>query len=138
MASLLTSPDDTAASKESSNERGNTVMPADKLFELLGDKHTRRILEMIADESLGGREIAEAASLSRPTVYRRLGELEEAGLVKTTMAIRSDGHHHKKYSAVLEKVNLALNEDGLTATVQTGHNPDDTNNKLEKRTVADD
>lgn len=138
MASLRTSPDDTAASKESFNEREATVMPAESLFELLGDKHTRRILEMIANEPLGGREISEAASLSRPTVYRRLGELEEAGLVTTTMAIRSNGHHHKKYSAVLEKANVALTGDGLTATVQTGHSSDDTHNKLEKLTVADD
>lgn len=122
MASVLTSPDDTAAREEPSKEQETVVLPADSLVELLGDKHTRRILEMIAEDPMGGREIAEAASLSRPTVYRRLNELEDAGLVETTMAICSDGHHHKEYSAVLETANLELNGDGLTATIQTGGN----------------
>lgn len=122
MASVLTSPDDTAAREEPSKEQETVVLPAASLVELLGDKHTRRVLEMIAEDPMGGREIAEAASLSRPTVYRRLNELEDAGLVETTMAICSDGHHHKEYSAVLETANLELNGDGLTATIQTGSN----------------
>lgn len=122
MAGVRTSPDGTAAKEKPSNERETVVLPADSLVELLGDEHIRQILEMIAEDSMGGREMAEAASLSRPTVYRRLNELEDAGLVETTMAVCSEGHHHKEYSAVLETANLELNGDGLTATVRTGGN----------------
>lgn len=95
------------------------TVSADELVDLLGDEMTRQVLETIADDGKGGREIAESLPVSRPTVYRRLNELVEAGLVDTTMVVCPDGHHHKQYRAVLEAARFQLGEGGLTADVQT-------------------
>lgn len=96
-----------------------SAVSADRLFELLGDETTRRVLETIADEAMSGKEIADAVSVSRPTVYRRLTRLEEAGLVETTMVLCSDGHHHKQYRAVLERASFRIDPGGLRASVRT-------------------
>lgn len=95
------------------------AVTADELVDLLGDEMTRQVLKTIADEAKGGREIAESLPVSRPTVYRRLNELVEAGLVDTTMVVCPDGHHHKQYRAVLETARFRLGEGGLTADVRT-------------------
>lgn len=119
------------------DHEGITVS-ADSLLTLLGDENTRRVLETIAEEPRGGREIAELLSLSRPTVYRRLNDLTDAGLVETTLAVCPDGHHHKQYSALVETASVELTADGLTATIQHTDSTDGEESPPEDWSVADD
>lgn len=137
MTSAVASPNSTAVRDDASDEREPDVPSADNLVELLGDEHTRRVLETIADEPMGGRAVAEAVSLSRPTVYRRLNDLADAGLVETTMAMCPDGHHHKQYTTVFETASLELTTDGLTATVNRTDSAVDATGGS-KRAVGDD
>lgn len=119
MASVLPASDEKQRRTDRLHERDDPTVSADQLVELLGDEYTRQVLETIADEPMGGREIAEATSISRPTVYRRLNRLQELGLVETSMMLCTDGNHHKQFRAVLETANLQLDGSGLTASVQT-------------------
>lgn len=80
----------------------------DELLTLLGDDFTRDILATLGDESLPAREIADRADISRPTVYRRLNRLEDAGVVETTMSIHLDGKHRKQFQIVLDEVEISL------------------------------
>lgn len=137
MTSAVASPNGTAVRDDTSDERDSGVPSADDLVELLGDEHTRRVLETIADEPMGGRAVAEAVSLSRPTVYRRLNDLADAGLVETTMAMCPDGHHHKQYTTVFETASIELTTDGLTATVNRTDSAADAGGGLERAIVDD-
>lgn len=119
MASVLPASNEKQRGNERFHERDDPIVSADQLVDLLGDEYTRQVLETIADGPMGGREIAEATSISRPTVYRRLNRLQELGLVETSMALCADGNHHKQYRAVLETANLRLDGSGLTASVET-------------------
>lgn len=91
-----------------------------ELLELLGDEYTRRVLSAVTDGACTGCEVMDAADVSKATAYRRLGELEDAGLVETEMVIDPDGHHHEKFRAVVESVTIRFDEDGLEVSVETG------------------
>jgi DNA-binding transcriptional ArsR family regulator len=95
------------------DEEERTIDP-DELLSLLSDDHARSILKTISDEGRPARTIADHLDLSRATVYRRLNRLQDAGLVETTMAYHSEGHHRKHYHAGLDEVRLSF-EDGTVA-----------------------
>jgi len=99
---------------------GPTVtVPPDDLFELLNDDHVRRILRATRDEALPARELIDRCDASKPTVYRRLNRLADAGLVASRQAYDPDGHHRQTFRSTLDSVTVALTDDGLEADVET-------------------
>jgi predicted transcriptional regulator len=98
-----------------SSDAPDTTADADELLSLLGDEYTRKILTTLGDQSLPAREIVNRSGVSRPTVYRRLDRLEDAGLVETTMSLHPDGHHRKEFRIVVDTVELRPKDDRLVA-----------------------
>lgn len=98
---------------------GSPAVSASEFLELLGDEHTRDVLHAVAERPRSGSEVAEAVSVSKPTAYRRLNRLEEAGFVTTHTKLDPNGNHHKRYSAVFEGATLQL-EDDLSVAVEVG------------------
>ena len=115
-------------------ERTASVDPEEYL-ELLGDEYTRRVLGAITDQPRTGREIIEATDASKPTVYRRLGRLEEMGLVATDMRLDADGHHCKQFRAVVEAIDFEFGQDGIDVSVQA---TSDSSESSARRAFADD
>lgn len=99
-------------------ESSDPAPSADELFDLLGDEYTRRVFEAVSETPRGGREIAEVTGVSRATVYRRLNDLEDAGLVASELAIADDGNHHERYEAVAESLSVGLDGGRIDAAVQ--------------------
>ncbi|MEF8827513.1 MAG: winged helix-turn-helix domain-containing protein [Haloarcula sp.] len=92
-------------------------LSASELFELFGDEYTRCVYETITEQPRSGREVAEAADVSRATAYRRLNDLRDAGLVRTEMMVCDDGHHKERFEPVLTSISLSL-DDGIGAMVE--------------------
>jgi predicted transcriptional regulator len=116
-------------------------VPATEILELLGDEYTRRVLQAVVERPRTGREIIEAADVSKATAYRRLDELQEAGLVEAETKIDPDGHHRKQFCAVIERLDFEFSGPEFTATMQTesresGRSPGPTN--TERAVLADD
>lgn len=88
------------------------------LLEHLGDEYTRRVLAAVTENRLSGSEVMNAADVSKATAYRRLGDLEDAGLVESEMAFDPDGHHHEKFHAIVESVDITFDEDGMCLSVE--------------------
>ncbi len=117
-----TTPDSVAGSaSEQSHQR---TVEADELLELLGDEYTYCVFEAIVEKPRTGRELVEATDASKPTVYRRLQDLEEAGLVDSTMNIASDGNHCKQFHAVVSSLEVGFDADGFTARLESNTRPD--------------
>jgi predicted transcriptional regulator len=95
-----------------------SVSDAD-LLDLLGDEYTREVLEAVIDQPRSGRAVAETTSVSKPTAFRRLNELDDAGLVRTELCLDGDGHHHKEYRAVVTDIAIELDAEGLSVAVET-------------------
>ena len=117
-----TTPDSVAGSaSEQSHQR---TVEADELLELLGDEYTYCVFEAIVEKPRTGRELVEATDASKPTVYRRLQDLEDAGLVDSTMNIASDGNHCKQFHAVVSSLEVGFDADGFTARLESNTRPD--------------
>ena len=96
---------------------------ADELLGLLGDEYTYEVFEAVVERPRTGRELVEATDASKPTVYRRLGDLEEAGLVEATMQIAADGNHRKRFHAVVSSMAVRFDADGFSARLDADSRP---------------
>lgn len=88
-----------------------------ELLDLFGDEYTRRVFEAIAEQPRSARGVVNVADVSRPTVYRRLNDLRDAGLVRTELVLSEDGHHRERFEAVAGSLSVSLEGDGIEAVV---------------------
>ena len=106
--------------REQATERfEDDKLSTSELLDLFGDEYTRRVFEAIAERSRSGRDVARAADVSRPTAYRRLNELRNAGLVRAEMTICENGHHRERFEAVSTELTLRLTHEGIDAKLCT-------------------
>lgn len=90
----------------------------DELFALLGDEYVIDILQALSSDEMPARAIADECDMSRPTVYRRLERLTEAGVVASRLRPESDGHHRQQFRLVLEGIAVQFREDGFDGRVR--------------------
>lgn len=89
----------------------------DAITQLLEDDCVQTILRQTLDEPMSASELTEACDASRATVYRRLDELADRGLVTERTAPDPDGHQPTVYAATLDRVVIDLTDDGFEVTV---------------------
>jgi predicted transcriptional regulator len=109
---------DTLRSKRPAERSPTVEQDTATLLDLFGDEYTRRVYEAVAEQPRTGREVADAVDVSRPTAYRRLNDLRDAGLVRTETLLCTDGHHKEEFEAVSGSLAVTLDGDGLEATVR--------------------
>ena len=88
------------------------------LVSLLDDEHVRSILVATSTEALSATELGERCELSPSSIYRRVDDLLEAGLLAERTRPRSDGHHESVYVARLDRLAIALDEGELSWTLE--------------------
>lgn len=85
--------------------------------DLLADEVARTILEATVEEWLSAEALADRCNVSTATVYRRLEPLVSHDLVATRTEPDENGHHYKVYTATLDRVVVALTDEGLDLRV---------------------
>jgi len=80
---------------------------------LLADECTQTILIETATEPMSAEELSEVCEVSPQTVYRRLDDLAEHGLIEEDLQPDAEGHHYKVYTATLDRVVVDLTTDGF-------------------------
>jgi Fe2+ or Zn2+ uptake regulation protein len=55
--------------------------------------------------------------MSRATVYRRLNELESAGVLDSSMRLDPDGHHRRCFHVVVDQMQLLFDSGGISIEV---------------------
>lgn len=91
--------------------------PTEELLALFGDDYACHILRTLRDGSMPARALVEATGMSRPTVYRRLNRLTDAGIVEEHLQVASDGHHRKEFRLTVDSVAFEVTPDGIDDTV---------------------
>ncbi len=124
------------SSESPSSEQTDDEFP--ELLELLGDEYTRRVLQAVVEEPRSGTDVMEAADVSKATAYRRLGNLEDAGLIESQTVFDPDGHHHEQFRAVVESVDIEFGSDGLAVSIETTEESAKSSRNRHRRVVADD
>lgn len=89
----------------------------DAVAELLGDDCVQTILRETLEEPMSASELTDVCTASRATVYRRLQDLTDHGLLAERTEPDVDGHHRTVYAASLDSVEVDLTEDGFEVTV---------------------
>jgi|APHM01.1.fsa_nt_gi Predicted transcriptional regulators len=112
-------PGSVARTNSEQSDQQAPVEAAD-LLDLLGDEYTYCVFEAVVEQPRTGRELIDATGVSKATVYRRLEELEEAGLVESTLSIASDGNHCKQFHATVSALEVNFGADGFDARVEDG------------------
>jgi len=122
---LPTNPPETpdSVADAASEQASEQTVPADELLELLGDEYTYRVFAAVVEQPRTGRELIEATGDSKATVYRRLDDLEAAGLVESTLDIASDGNHRKRFHAVATAMQVSFDADGVDARLESERRP---------------
>lgn len=97
----------------------NEIVLEDAL-ELLGDPDARAVLRELTDRPRSAPEVAARCDRGRATVYRRLAELEAAGIVQAEVALSASGHHCHVYHNVLAGLVASVCPDGMDGDVSVG------------------
>lgn len=85
---------------------------------LLDDEYTQEVLVALCRGARRGRALIETCEASRPTVYRRLNRLVEAGLVGTETAVDPDGHHCTEFYLVRDRLTVTVEDGAVTVTAR--------------------
>ena len=108
--------DSVSGSTESS---ASTTAEVDELLGLLSDEYACRILCALGDEPRSADELVTQCEMSRPTVYRRLEQLTDAGIVDARLTPSAEGHHRREFRRTLAGLSVRIREDGVDGTVHS-------------------
>lgn len=89
-----------------------------EVLRLLDDEYARAILTATSREPMSANELAAAIDASPPTVYRRVEDLQAAGLLVEDLQYESSGHHYGVYRTVVERVTVTFENGEYTVTVE--------------------
>ena len=89
----------------------------ERLLDTLGDGRTRRILAEIAKRPASVKELTERVDLSRATIYRRVEELHEHGLIEERTLVADDGNHYSEYRSEFGGTVVSLDDDSYDVHV---------------------
>lgn len=83
------------------------------VLEVLGDRTSRRLLWLLGEAGgpMTARELAAVCDASLTSVYRKLDQLTEAGLVEEDAEVDPDGHRRSRYRPVVDQIEIGLGAD---------------------------
>ncbi|SFS96174.1 ArsR/SmtB family transcription factor [Halostagnicola kamekurae] len=84
---------------------------------LFGDEYAMDILETLKENPSTAAQLRERCDGSKVTIYRRLNSLEDAGLIGSRLKVRCGGNHCKLYYPAVERVTIAITDDGFDTEV---------------------
>lgn len=88
------------------------------VVDLIEDEHVRTILVETSVESLSATELGERCEASVHSIYRRLDQLAEAGLLDERTRLRKDGHHETVYASLFESFELTIRDGDLEWSIE--------------------
>ena len=84
----------------------------EEMLNAIGDERARDLLAAVATNPRPAKELADACDMSLPTVYRRLGLLEDYDLVTERTKVADDGNHYNVYDCNFDSTVIKLDEEG--------------------------
>ncbi|MFI5419026.1 MAG: winged helix-turn-helix domain-containing protein [Candidatus Lutacidiplasmatales archaeon] len=91
----------------------------ERILDALGDPAARGILLMLNNSPHSAQEMLQGVQVPQSTLYRKLHELQELGLVAVQrIAITSDGKRVDLYRSLLEELSVDLKGSSLRIQVR--------------------
>lgn len=106
------------------------------VLRLLHDEYARGILTESSTEPMSATELADACDASLSTIYRRVDELDELGLLETDTEYDPDGDHYQVYEAAVDHVGVDIEDGTWSLDVSRTERRDDTRSRADRFTRA--
>ena len=107
---------DAAADRHPGDESRPDTVSSGTILALLGDEYARTLLSLLVKRPRTVRELDEASEMSCPTIYRRFARLRENGLGRVEKQSDPDGHHRKRFYAIIDRSEIDVNPEGIDAS----------------------
>ena len=86
-------------------------------LEILSDKYCRLILESIMNSSKSAIEISREQKIPLSTVYRRIQQLHDSHMVRTSGVITEEGKRLFLYKSKIKEINTRFYDGKITVDV---------------------
>ena len=96
---------------------GDVAIEPSTRLDALGDECARTILVATSDGPKTAKELTRRTESSSATVYRRINNLLESGLIMETIRFEKDGSHATAYEARVEELQIAIGTDGIDISI---------------------
>ncbi|UCE80833.1 MAG: winged helix-turn-helix transcriptional regulator [Methanobacteriota archaeon] len=98
-----------------------------KMFSLVLDKHTSKILDLTSESPLNATELSRIIGIPLAACYRRIRMLREAGLIREDIKTLSEGGKSvSSYRSTIESAKVVLREGRLSINMTVdGEDSDD-------------
>lgn len=100
--------------------RGKTIEDesiADAIFKILGDKHSRRILESLAESPKSALDISKECKISSALAYRKLKNLQKNDLIQLLTSVIVSGRKYAVYKSKAHPIMMLLNQKYPSQTI---------------------
>lgn len=77
---------------------------------IIEDECARTILAETSVRAMTVNELADRMDASKPTIYRRIDDLEACGLVAARVRPDDEGHHEKVFTATFDRLTVELDD----------------------------
>ena len=89
----------------------------DSFLEILSDKYCRFILEAIMDTPKSAIEVSREKNIPLSTVYRRIQQLHDAKMIRTSGVITDEGKRLFLYKSKIKAVNTSFHDGKIDVDV---------------------
>ena len=94
--------------EQRSERAGRTEPSTATLFSVLDDEDCRVVLAATGEEALTAAELGERCDIPSSTVYRKVEQLTEAGLLEERLRVRRSGKHAQEYRRCVDEIVVSL------------------------------
>lgn len=104
-------------STQATNTTTETGLESTAQLDILGDECARTILVATSEEPRTAKELTARTDSSSATVYRRINNLLESGLLAECIRFEEDGSHTTAYEATIEALHVQIGTDGIEVSI---------------------
>ena len=94
----------------------------ESFLEILSDKYCRSILESIMDTPKSAIEVSREKMIPLSTVYRRIQQLYDSKMIRTSGVITDEGKRLFLYQSKIKEVNTSFHDGKIDVDVVFNHN----------------
>jgi len=94
----------------------------ESFLEILSDKYCRSILESIMDMPKSAIEVSREKKIPLSTVYRRIQQLHDSKMIRTSGVITDEGKRLFLYKSKIKEVNTSFHDGKIDVDVVFNHN----------------
>jgi predicted transcriptional regulator len=105
----------------STDSTGHPIISTDcsSLLDTLGNPSARAILREATDKPVTIDELCTRCGVSRTTIYRRVNELHDLGLLEESVRFTKANQQHRQFETTSSEVRLRISSNGFEADLRS-------------------